>query len=162
MKIVLTNGEVLTAATIGIRRHVQALVRGRSQAFGCKVEESWQCNIVGALGEMVVAKALDRYWNGDVGPLGRSDVGPYQVRTTPHVDGHLIVTDKDRDDDVFILVTGIEPAFVIRGWLYGRDAKRPEFIEDRGRGKRFFVPQAALRSFASLPEIGSSALADIA
>jgi hypothetical protein len=150
MRITLTNGELLTAASIGVRRHVQAMVRNRKDAFGCSDEDGWRCHIEGAAGEMAVAKALGVYWNGDVGPLAPLDVGPYQVRTASGDSYRLLLTDADRDGDIFVLLTGVAPGFVIRGWIVARDGKRPEYIEDRGRGPRYFVPQSALRPIEEL------------
>jgi hypothetical protein len=54
------------------------------------------------------------------------------------------VHDRDKDDDLFILVTGTAPSFRIAGCIMGRDAKRSEFWRtDTGR-PAYFVPQDVL------------------
>jgi hypothetical protein len=101
---------------------------------------------------MAVAKAFGLYWPGSVGTFSDGlDVPPLQVRTARANNGALILRDKDRDGDIFVLVTGQCPAFELRGWLTARDGKREEFrANPGGMGPAFFVPQSALRPISEL------------
>jgi hypothetical protein len=115
-----------------------------------KTEEQWIENDVnGAAAEMVVAKALNRYWSGSVNTFKNgADVGEsIQVRWSPKDHNSLIVRDNDPDDQWFFFVTGdLSRGMRIHGYIRGGEAKREEWREDRGGyGKpAFFVPHAAL------------------
>jgi hypothetical protein len=52
----------------------------------------------------------------------------FHVYWSPDPDSALRVPLDAPDDDVYILVTGTAPTYCIRGWMYGRDAKRPEWL----------------------------------
>lgn len=53
----------------------------------------------------------------------------------------------DPDDRPFVLVTGVAPKFVLRGWIWGRDGKLEKYWGERNNNGRpaFFVPQSALQ-----------------
>ena len=145
-EVILTPGEMHVAATIGCLRQIENLGKRRSDAHGAPRDGGWQIHIEGAAGEAAVAKWLGRYWNGALGDLDADDVGTVQVRTTSRTDGCLILHDSDPDSRPFVLVTGVAPSFVLRGWIWARDGKRKEHWRDPvgGRGA-YFVPQSALR-----------------
>ena len=149
MYVQLTMGELFGAACIGVRRQCQAVYRQARTTYGSKPNEAWQCQIEGACGEMAVAKHLGRFWSGNLGDLDAADVGHLQVRTTSHDAGCLIVHPEDADDGVFILVTGLAPHFVLRGWMLGRDAKKDAFWKD-GPRPAYFVPQGLLLPIGEL------------
>lgn len=106
----------------------------------------WSEHIEGACGEAAVAKVLNRFWNGSVDTFATGgDVGDIQVRTRSSHDYELLVRPDDRDSDVFILVTGRAPTFRVIGYIWGRDAKRPEWLQTHGsRPAAYFVPHAFL------------------
>jgi hypothetical protein len=60
---------------------------------------------------------------------------------------NLIVQKDDEDDFAFILVCAERhPDYTLCGWLWGFEAKRPEFWDDPAGGRpAFFVPPAVLR-----------------
>ncbi len=151
MNVVLSWSEVLFAAHVGVARRVNALRNNRKAAYGCTDDDAWDKDIEGACGEIAVAKALGIYWNGSIGDLA-VDVGPYQVRTTGLEHGCLMLHKKDEDDKQFILVTGRAPRMRIVGWIFAGDGKRDEWWKDPTRKGRpaWFVPQAALKDFATL------------
>ena len=147
-EVTLTESEMLTAALIGCRRQIGALLENRTPSAAFR-GASWEIHIQGAAGELAFARFRNLFWSGSIGTYRRGgDVGDIQIRTRsqPHYD--LIVRDGDRDDDVFVLVVGIIPRFRIIGWIYGRDAKQPQYRKEYGgRPSAFFVPQSALRPF---------------
>lgn len=149
----LTPAEVLTGAHVGIMRQVQNLSKGRRQANNHDPACDWRDHIEGALGEMAVAKWLNRYWSGRLGNLGAADVGNVEVRTSTHDEACLILHGKDPDERVFVLVTGCNGEYVIRGWMFGVEGKRGRYWREpvRGRGA-YFVPAYELSNPESVHE----------
>jgi hypothetical protein len=73
------------------------------------------------------------------------------VRTRSKHGYDLIVRRDDRDDDVFVLVTGGPHDFEVRGWMFGRDAKANKFKANYGNyGEAYFVPSRELRPVEEL------------
>lgn len=156
--ITLAWFELATAAQVGLRRHIEALMKGLPDKYGFNQETGWNVHIEGAAGEMAVAKCLNMFWNGSVNTFKRdADVGKLQVRTRSKEDYDLLVRPDDRDGDVFVLVTGKAPTFKVHGWRYGVDAKQPEFMQTHGgRDPAYFVPKSKLRNLTSLRELVKS------
>lgn len=142
----LTLAELQTASFIGCQRRISALRLGRSRPV--PGSPPWEAHIVGACGELTLAKALDRHWLGSPGTLDpEGDVAGYQVRTTTLPGGCLIVKPSDPDAAVFVLVVGPEPAYRIAGWMVGGDAKVPRWWRADVAFPAWFVPQSALAPF---------------
>lgn len=147
--ITLTPAEYVHAAQAGFLRQAANVCRGRRDAHGYS-GDGYDIHVLGAVGEYVVARALGLFWAGP-GRLAAPDVGTLQVRTRSQADYDLIVHPRDADDAVFVLVTGQELRYVVRGWMYGRDAKQRHFWRDpAGNRPAFFVPQACLRRIEEL------------
>lgn len=147
MRVTLEWFEVSRAALVGVSRNVEALRKGLQNARPTS-ESEWHIHILGALGECAFAKATNRYWNGSVNTFkAGGDVGEnIQIRTRSKPFYDLIVRDGDRDEDVFVLVTGGPNEFAIRGWIPAADAKQDQYRKDYGGyGQAYFVPQAELR-----------------
>lgn len=153
MEVSLSYSEMMVAALVGILRQVSSTVKGLKHAYGFDGKDTWQAGIEGAMGEMAVAKALNIYWSAPVDTFKKGgDVGPYQVRTTP-LDGSLIVRAPDRNGDIFILVTGCTGTYRVHGWVYGHEAKQPQWEKaPGGRPPAWFVPQSALHPLEELDE----------
>lgn len=150
--VTLTEYELRMAAQVGIERHIDSLVHGRRQAAADRAPVgNWQQDIEGACGELAVAKALGRYWNGSVNTFKQGgDVGKVQVRTRSEHHYELIVRPQDRDDDYFVLVTGVAPDYRVVGYMRGADAKQDGFSKNHGgHGAAFFVPHAALTTLGA-------------
>ena len=152
----LELSELAQAAWVGIRRHINAIQEGKKDSHGFDGTDGWTKHIEGASGELAVAKLLNIYWDAPVGTFKTgADVGELQVRTRSRSDYDLIVREVDRDEDVFILVTGVAPVFRVRGWITGGEAKRSEWLKTHGgRPAAYFVPQDDLKPLSSLPGIG--------
>lgn len=154
MIVKLTAYELMQAATMGSLRQISAITKGLPDRHGF-AGLGWSEHIEGSCGELAVAKALDRYCSGSVNTFKTGgDLGAnVQIRTRSRHDYELIVRPDDRDDDMFVLVTGRSPEMTIRGWLTGAEAKRAEWMRTHGnRSAAFFVPSTALRSPDSLPK----------
>jgi hypothetical protein len=134
---------------VGNTRHDEAVKQGRRDCHGLDTAEGKgrSMHILGACGELSLAKAMNVYWNGTVNTFKfGGDVGDVQVRTRSESWYDLLVRRDDKDEDRFVLVTGQFPVFNIKGWLFGRDAKREEWFQAHGgREKAYFVPKADLR-----------------
>ena len=143
----LSEAEMLQAAIVAVQRNVENIFAGRHHKFGAGSDNGWTMHIEGAAGEMAFAKWADRYWSGSLGNLKADDVGSVQVRTTSGHNNRLILHAEDPDDRRFVLLTGLAPRFIIRGWIWGRDAKQEKYWKDPAGGRpAFFVPQDDLRS----------------
>lgn len=96
-------------------------------------------NRQGAQAEMAVAKMLNRYY--DSGGIGTKDVSIYQVRSTPHSWGGIILHADDCTSDAFILVHARCPKFHVRGWVYGWEAVQEKYLRklDKDRPKEYVV-----------------------
>lgn len=155
--VTLEDYEIRLAAEVGISRRIESLRGGESRhRAGQEQGEAltWQQHIEGALGEMAFAKWRNLYWSGSVNTFQNGgDVGAIQVRTGSKPGHRLIIRESDKDEDVFVLLTGRAPTYTIHGWIRGRDAKRPEWRTDPGgHGIAFFVPQEALHALRA--EVG--------
>ena len=150
--ISLAPFEILIAANVGIMRHTQNLKRRKSNAHGSTSGNDWQYHVEGALGEYAVARALGLFWNGSIGDLAASDVGKYQVRTRSRDYYDLIIHPSDDDGDRFILVTGQNGEYELRGWILGQEGKMRGFWKDPASNGRhaYFVPQTMLNDMESL------------
>ena len=138
--------ELVHAGLVGVMRYVDAILKGRTDYHGGDGDSNWTTHCEGACGEKAAAKAIDRYYSGSVNTFrSGGDVGRLQVRTGSRHDYELIVRDSDKDDDLFLLVTGRAPTFRVVGFIRAKEAKRPEWRQNHGgRAAAYFVPQSAL------------------
>jgi hypothetical protein len=118
--------------------------KGRNGAKG--EVKGWEVNIEGACGEIVVAKWRGEYWEGSVDQFEGGDVGKLQVKTTKHPEGCLLLRENAKDGEIFYLLTGEAPRFVIRGWAYGWEVKQDKYWRElkNGRPGAWFIPQSVL------------------
>lgn len=145
--------ESAMASEVGRLRQLAAIKSGLLDRHGY-AGQGWSEHIEGAIGELVVAKVLGIYWDGSVNTFSRSDLPGVEVRTRSEPYYDLIVRENDKDDAVFVLVTGKCPSYVVRGWLKGREAKQQQWLKNHGgRPPAFFVPQEALKPLKVLDKI---------
>jgi hypothetical protein len=153
----LTSAEVVTAAMVGVYRHVQALFAGYKPNAGFRdPDKAWHIHIEGACGEMAVAKAMKMFWSASVGTFKEGgDVGCLQVRTRSRIDYDLFVRPRDDPDSIFVLVIGNAPKFRVVGWIYGRDARQEKYLKDYGErsAPAWFVPQSDLYDMDCLSSV---------
>jgi len=144
VRVRLTPYEVSFAAQVGLRRQLDKL--GEPDAHGFE-GDPWGVHIEGACGEMAVAKAMNVYWSGSFGTFKKGgDVARLEVRRRSKPEYELIVRTNDRNQDLFVLVFGKAPEFLIRGWMRGADAKRSNWLKAHGgRPSAYFVPHDKLK-----------------
>jgi len=118
-----------------------------AHAFNGSPAESWGIHIEGAAAELAFALWRGLEWSEVAGDHHdvEGDVAHVQIRSTPYSNGRLIVHRTDPDDAPFVLLTGAAPSFTVRGWIWGRDAKRDQWWLEQFKRPAFFVPQDALR-----------------
>lgn len=146
IEVKLSRFEMFMAASVGIRRHIEALSRDLPDRHGFDGASGWQVHIEGACGEVAFAKAAERYWSGSVNTFkDGGDVGDVQVRTRSRHDYDLLVRPGDPDTARFVLVTGTAPTYRVWGWIRGSVAKSPHFLRTYGdRPAAYFVPKSEL------------------
>ena len=152
MKITLTSHEMYLAANTGIIRQITNLKNGLKDRYGAETQKGWDIHIEGCGGELAVAKHFNLFWTGNIGNLSLADVGNIQVRTTSWDTGRLIIHPKDKDDDIFILVTGAMPTYTIQGYMTAKEAKQDQWWEDPRRQNRwaYFIPQKSLHQISEI------------
>jgi hypothetical protein len=100
--------------------------------------------------EMVVAKALNIDYNGDIGKPGKFDVGgKYEVRGTKYPNGCLLLHPEDKEA-IYVLVTGCGNEFNIVGWINGSEGKNKQYWRTDVRYPCYFVPQNKLKNISLL------------
>lgn len=132
----LNHDEWLHAADVGCERFIDGILKGRAPGHGSREAENrergegWFWDINGACGEKCVAKWLGVPWDGSFGKLRANDVGLLEVRTAPQHNHHLILHDTDRDECLFIFVTGVGPVWRIHGFITGAKGKQRQWFHD--------------------------------
>lgn len=151
MKVTLTPWEYKAAVDLAVTR--LAVSRDRGIKDISPRERSWfdllKIDVLGAAGEMAVAKVLDKFWTPSVNTMHRiADIGTdIEVRTSTRSHSSLIVRENDVDTRWFYLVVGEPPVLDVKGYILGSEAKRDEWFRDGQRdGYRpaWFVPQPYL------------------
>jgi len=79
----------------------------------------------GAAADCVVAYVLDLFWpaNGCKPDRGLGDAGLVEVKQTEHSDGHLVLRPGVNEDDIYVLVTGKDRHYVVRGFAWGWEVR---------------------------------------
>lgn len=106
-------------------------------------ERARTIDILGTLGEIASAKALNMHWQpAMVYDAAQIDVGgSFEIRTTDNPYGNLIMKKKDRDYLPYILVIAKPPYFKLVGWMMGRDAKSDQYWDvGKAAGGKLRVP----------------------
>ena len=158
MHIRLTPAEYVHAAHAGFMRQASNTCKGRIDAYGYS-GIGYDLHIQGAIAEFVVAKAMRLFWTG-LSAVGASDVAGLQVRSSANHNYRLIVHPGDPDDAPFVLVTGNSLEYVVRGWIYGSEAKQQQYWQEPVKGRpAYFVPQSDLHSIDELQEVLNGVIA---
>ncbi len=152
----LTCPEALEGALCGCIRQVQNVYqKDRKPAHGAGDQKDWQINVEGALGERAFCKWLGIYHSGAYEFRGM-DAGAWQVRTAAEHGHRLILHREDANADAFVLLTGVNGRYVVRGFILGRDGKNEKYWGDPSGKNRpaFWVPQKDLISPARISAEG--------
>jgi hypothetical protein len=151
VKVELTMAEVQIAAMVGCQRVIEKLKAKEGYSVsGENPDTFFERYIPGAIAEAALAKHFNIYWHK--GEKGEPDVGDVDCRCTPYPNGHLAMHKHDKDDRKYYLLTGCNGKYVIRGWIWGRDAKKDKYLKvmQEGRTAQYFIPQADLNPVDSV------------
>jgi hypothetical protein len=146
----LTLPELSTALNAAWMRIVASAAQGlnHKSTYSRPMVRRIHEEFIGACGEMAVAKAAGAFFIPSVNTFHRVPdcLGDCEVRSTDIETGSLIVRDNDSDDRKFVLAIVSDDTVKIAGWLFGRDAKKPEWLRDpHSQRPAWFVPQSSLR-----------------
>lgn len=146
----LSFKEIMHAAFVGVIRRTGALKDDRKPAHGYDSETPWEDDIESCLAECAISKHFGIYWSGAFG-LAVPDVGKFQVRSTKHPSGHLLMHPTDKDDEIFILCIGKEGHYKLAGQIIAKDGKLEKYWEERIKNRPcFWVPQSVLSPLVEL------------
>ena len=145
----LTALELDILAAYAVRRFSESMT---SSVGGNVSPRTFDRLINSAMSEYVVARYLGVFF--DLDNARKSDIYVHdigckvEVRHATAPDAHLILSQKDRDDAVFVLVLGTAPEYRIVGFQTGAAIKRAAFWSAEKGG--FWLPQHALRPMTEL------------
>jgi len=132
--ILLTRADEILCAQVGLQRVEYSKINGHSHSYITPNNGNYFKDILiaseSAAAEMAVARSLGIANFTPTANTFKSmaDVGEnIEVKWTSWTDGHLIVTPKDRDTDIAVLVVGDCPKFKVIGWIPMVIAKKPRF-----------------------------------
>lgn len=140
--------EGYAAKDVARRRQDAAVKDGRKDKHGLDPSKALETHLKGVWPEQVVAKCFNRYWDGSVNTYKRKpDLDGVEIRGRSKHSYDLMIRTDDDPSKAYVLVTGTPPTFVVRGWIYGKDARRKEWwLNPDERGWAWFVPQSALHT----------------
>jgi hypothetical protein len=124
----LSYNEILTAASVGVRRQVAAM-HGNRQSFRQPLQNDalFDFHILGAMAEMVVARSLNLFWSDAVGSINSGDVGGLvEVRCRRVISGldlGMGRMSREKLDRPYVLVHyNNTRQFRMVGWIPGQQA----------------------------------------
>ena len=134
IEINLTQADEILSAQVGLQRVEYSKINGHSHSYITPNNGNYFKDIMIAsssiAAEIAVAKSLGIMNFKPTANTFKSmaDVAEnIEVKWTSWTDGHLIVTPKDRDSDIAVLVVGDCPKFKVIGWIPMVIAKKPRF-----------------------------------
>ena len=142
-EVKLDTIELMIGSHVGCMRRVQNIKKGEvlTENFGLDSNASWNTDIDGAQSELALAKFTNTYWGGAFfyKDKTRADVCDWQVRSTRHQNGCLIVRKKDipkiKPDAIMVLVTVDTQTFRIAGSMVFAETMKPEYWRDDKPGR---------------------------
>jgi len=145
-EISLVRDDLYDGATIGLLRHLGAIVKQRKHTWGESENwiAHWGFHIEAALAELSVSRLTGLPWHASLAPDNGADVGELGVRFTPREHFGLRLHEGDSASRVFVLVTGREGTYSMRGSLPAGRGKRPEFWRADLPRPCYVVPQRML------------------
>jgi len=153
VSIALSPGDVAYATTEAVARfnHNRAIGIMNSKGAAPTWVEQLAREVSGCLGELVVARWMDKYPFAVFEERKMGDVGEFEVRTTAYATGKLLLGKDDNPERKYLLVT--LPSYhtgVIHGWFWGYEAQSEQYWDTKMRIPAYMVPQEDLHDPASL------------
>jgi len=152
MLVPLTERDIRLAAGNALERRIEWLREGRKERYETAGARGLGVDFVGCLGELAVAKVLDRF-PGGFSARGRDDVRSVEVRSVDQAGAALQVYPNDSDSAVLVLAyvgDVFREGVRLIGWIYGADAKVGRYWDASHKRAAYLVPQMVLEPAASL------------
>lgn len=150
--VILDENEIMLARTIASLRTGNNRVAGTSHNVHIDGQDNFRNDLLGICGEIVFAKTYNIYLDlcfhiRSGGPDFKISDKTVDVKTTHHRNGRLIVplAKKDKQSDMYVLVTGDLPKFTIRGYATAEEVFSS--LDDVGHGPCFVITQDKLHAF---------------
>lgn len=124
--VTLTEQELEEAALGGVRRRIDAIKNKRRPNQPNRPDHEqhwWESDIMGAIGEFAVAKALGEQWRPTIGDVRQKDVGDFEVRTTQLPQPVLRFRSHNDPQSKYILCSYKGNQVLIQGWLPGHTVR---------------------------------------
>ena len=136
IEILLTQADEILSAQVGLQRVEYSKINGHSHSYITPNNGNYFKDIMIAsssiAAEIAVAKSLGIMNFKPTANTFKSmaDVAEnIEVKWTAWLDGHLVITPKDRDNDIAVLVVGDSPKFRVIGWIPIVVAKKPRLLK---------------------------------
>ena len=145
---------IMEAVKVAELRYLEARVGGMNNAttYQSDFVEVMSRDVGGILAELVIGRRFDRTFLPAVNTFHKqADVGEdIEVRSTPHLNGSLILRDNDDPARRYVLVICDPMAgFAVRGWCYGYEARTDEWAKT-GEGRPHWRYKGPLRPWETL------------
>lgn len=149
--VVLTDDDEAAAASEAAQQMERKREYGRSTDHGGSSKRGTEQRLAdtkfGLMGEIALARYLDRPWTPGGIAVSRGDVSNFiEVRATQYSSGHLLIYQADKDRSWFALVIGRGRRFKIAGAILCRTAKLIGRWHDDADPPCFWIAQAQLIS----------------
>ena len=143
--IKLSSSELMSAAVTGALRRITSLQNKLNAGIYHASGNEWSTDIDGAAAEMALAKHIGAYWSAHVNSMKEADVLNWQVRSTHHKDGCLIIRGHDDPEQSYVLVTSAAPNYTIVGWMSAKEGRQDRNFRRSNTGlDAWWVPQQDL------------------
>lgn len=145
---------LMEAVKVAELRYLEARVGGMNNAttYQSDFVEVMSRDVGGILAELVIGRRFDRTFLPAINTFHKqADVGEdIEVRSTPHLNGSLILRDNDDPGRRYVLVI-CDPmqGFAVRGWCYGVEAMTDE-SHKTDEGRPHWRYKGRLRAFSTL------------
>lgn len=149
MRITLSPDEMRLACHHGVERYVSAMTRSANPKPNVDQPiNRIEVDLLSCMAELATAKALNLYWSGVKG-INAYDVGEYEVRSTKHLHGKLIIRENDKRNQKVLLVTCEPPHFNIVGFITASKGRQDNWVFKGERDSCWMVPQSALEKISA-------------
>lgn len=145
--VVLSEHQVNYATATGVMRFEESRLLGLKSTTA-----NTQIDITGAKAELAFAIGMGLRRQLTLNTFKRPDVVKWQVRSTNHPRGSLIIRPRDPLNEPYALVRGSDATWQIIGWMWGHEAAQSGYAANPGgRGSCWFVPASELHPMSESP-----------
>lgn len=138
VEVKLTADQIARATDVGHRRQELAVASGFVPRGGQTQLEAAADHILGACGELAVASWTGLLWHEGHQRPDEPDVGEdIEVKTVHEARFHLPVPYRKPQHWSYVLVSAeVAPTYRLRGWIFGHEARRNEWLRKYDQRRR--------------------------